>query len=68
MAPWVIYSTCSIVALCSVGTGAVDVTVPEPIAQAGDAARLPTPGELPDGAGEAVPTGRSRRATRTRST
>jgi hypothetical protein len=64
MARWVIYSTCSIVALCSMGSGAVDFTVPEPSAQAGDAARLPTAGELPDGAGEAAATGRTRRPTR----
>ena len=64
MARWVIYSTCSIVALCSMGTGAGDLTLPEPSAQAGDAARLPTAGELPDGAGEAPVTGRSRRPIR----
>lgn len=46
MTPWVIYSTCSIVALCSMGegapsTGAADLTVPTPIASAEDASRMP---------------------------
>jgi hypothetical protein len=50
MTPWVIYSTCSIVALCSMGTGApptgaADLTVPAPTASAEDASRRPTPAE-----------------------
>lgn len=50
MTPWVIYSTCSIVALCSMeagapSTGAANLTVPAPTASAEDTTRMPTPAE-----------------------
>jgi hypothetical protein len=59
MARWVIYSTCSIFALCSMGAvaaspGSADLTVPAPSARAEDAARSPTAGESTDGAGAAA--------------
>ena len=55
MTPWVIYSTCSIVALCSMGggspsTGAADLTVLIPTASAEEASRMPAePTAGPDG-------------------
>ncbi|HEX5530895.1 MAG TPA: hypothetical protein VFZ82_15115 [Methylomirabilota bacterium] len=66
MARWVIYSTCSIVALCSMGAAALpaDLTVPAPSARAEDAARLPTAVEPTDGSGGAAATDRSRRPMR----
>lgn len=50
MTPWVIYSTCSIVALCSMeagapSTGAADLTVSAPTASAEEASRMPAPAE-----------------------
>jgi len=61
MTRWVIYSTCSIVALCSMG--AADLTVPIPPASTEDVLRMPATAEPTGGPGGDATTDASRRST-----